>query len=191
MDASEIERREGRLEAARAEGGEGDAGQVQQVRHLREPGRRSAVGRGGSERRESPRGAPDSEKDCGPQPPSGLPDSMREEIAKVQKEMDLPGVRLVKPGLIHVTIKFLGTSFWNRTCRSPRGRETPGLHRQGSGGGAFPGRSIRVSPGSAAEGDFKGLFSAVEEAPGPPGLSEGGAEVHIPRHHRPGREAQP
>ncbi len=105
-----------------------------------------------------------------------LPDSMREEIAKVQKEMDLPGVRLVKPGLIHVTIKFLGDvplPKVDRVVEALGGVRRPAFTARVGGVGAFPGRSIRVV-WIGAEGDFKGLFSAVEEALVPLGFPREG-----------------
>jgi len=95
-----------------------------------------------------------------------LPDSMRYEIAKVQREIDLPGVRLVKPGLIHLTLKFLGDVSLPKldlVAEALRGIKRPAFTAKVGGIGAFPGRSIRVV-WIGAEGEFEGLFSAVEVA---------------------------
>ena len=101
-----------------------------------------------------------------------IPDSMREEIAKVQKEIDLPGVRLVKPGLIHVTLKFLGDvplPKVERVVEALGGVSRPAFAARVRGVGAFPGRSIRVV-WIGAEGEFEGLFHAVEAALSPLGF---------------------
>jgi len=101
-----------------------------------------------------------------------LPDSMRDEIAKVQEEIDLPGVRLVKPGLIHVTLKFLGDvppSKVDRVVEVLGSVKRPAFTAKVRGMGAFPGRSIRVV-WIGAEGEFEGLFRAVEAALSPLGF---------------------
>ena len=97
---------------------------------------------------------------------------MRDEIAKVQEEIDLPGVRLVKPGLIHVTLKFLGDvplSKVDRVVEALGSVKRPAFTAKVGGIGAFPGRSIRVV-WIGAEGEFEGLFRAVEEALSPLGF---------------------
>ncbi|MGC9515800.1 RNA 2',3'-cyclic phosphodiesterase [Methanocrinis sp.] len=101
-----------------------------------------------------------------------LPASIRDGIAKVQEEIDLPGVRLVKPGLIHVTIKFLGDvppSKVGRVVEALEGVKRPAFTAKVRGVGAFPGRSIRVV-WIGVEGEFEGLFRAVEEALSPLGF---------------------
>jgi 2'-5' RNA ligase len=101
-----------------------------------------------------------------------LPASMRDEIAKVQKEIDLPGVRLVKPELIHVTLKFLGDvplSKLDRVVEALGGVRQPAFNARVRGIGAFPGRSIRVV-WIGAEGEFEGLFRAAEAALSPLGF---------------------
>ncbi|HPJ30276.1 MAG TPA: RNA 2',3'-cyclic phosphodiesterase [Methanothrix sp.] len=95
-----------------------------------------------------------------------LPEPMRDEIARVQREIDLPGVRLVDPGLIHVTLKFLGDvplQKVDRVAEALGGAKRPAFTARVRGIGAFPGRSIRVV-WIGAEGEFEGLFSAVEDA---------------------------
>ncbi len=97
---------------------------------------------------------------------------MRDEIAKVQAEIDLPGVRLVKPGLIHVTLKFLGDvppSKVERVVEALGSVKRPDFTAKVRGMGAFPGRSIRVV-WIGAEGEFEGLFRAVEAALSPLGF---------------------
>ena len=37
-----------------------------------------------------------------------LPKSMRDEVGRIEEELRMPGLRLVKPDLCHVTLKFLG-----------------------------------------------------------------------------------
>jgi 2'-5' RNA ligase len=37
-----------------------------------------------------------------------LPDSMKKQIESIQQEIDLKGLKLVKPELVHLTLKFLG-----------------------------------------------------------------------------------
>jgi 2'-5' RNA ligase len=91
---------------------------------------------------------------------------MRDEIAKVQEEIDLSGVRLVNPDLIHVTIKFLGDvplPKVDRVVEALRDVKRPAFNAKVGGIGAFPGRSIRVV-WIGAEGEFEGLFRAVEAA---------------------------
>ncbi|MDF0590389.1 RNA 2',3'-cyclic phosphodiesterase [Candidatus Methanocrinis natronophilus] len=95
-----------------------------------------------------------------------IPAFIRDEIAVVQREIDLPGVRLVNPDLIHVTVKFLGDvplSKVDRVVEALRTVERPAFTARVAGIGAFPGRSIRVV-WMGVEGDFEQLFSAVEEA---------------------------
>ena len=101
-----------------------------------------------------------------------IPASIREEIAVVQREIDLSGVRLVKPDLIHVTIKFLGDvplPKLDRVVEALRTVERPAFPARVGGIGAFPGRSIRVV-WMGVLGDFEPLFSAVEEALAPLGF---------------------
>jgi len=101
-----------------------------------------------------------------------LPASMRDEIAKVQEEIDLLGVRLVNPDLIHVTIKFLGDvplPKVDRVVESLKGVRRPAFTARVGGIGAFPGRSIRVV-WIGAEGEFEGLFRAVEAVLSPLGF---------------------
>jgi 2'-5' RNA ligase len=105
-----------------------------------------------------------------------LPDSMRDEIAKVQEEIDLPGVRLVKPGLIHVTLKFLGDvplSKVDRVVEVLSSVKRPAFTAKVRGMGAFPGRSIRVV-WIGAEGELEELFRAVEAALSPLGFEREG-----------------
>jgi len=40
----------------------------------------------------------------------GLPPDIRKKIGEAGRDFDMKGVRLVEPSLIHVTLKFWGTS---------------------------------------------------------------------------------
>jgi len=37
-----------------------------------------------------------------------LPDRFLHEIEKIESELDIPGIKLVEPELVHITMKFLG-----------------------------------------------------------------------------------
>ena len=123
-----------------------------------------------------------------------LPDPMRDEIKRIQREIDLPGVRLVDPGLIHITLKFLGDvplKKVDRVAEALRGVNRQAFTARVRGIGAFPGRSIRVV-WIGAEGEFEGLFSAVEDALVPLGFEREGrkftSHATIARVSRPGPE---
>lgn len=105
-----------------------------------------------------------------------LPGPIRDGMARVQAEIALPGVRLVNPGLIHITLKFLGDvppSKVGRVDEALRRVRCSSFTARVRGVGAFPGRSIRVV-WIGAEGEFEGLFSAVEEALVPLGFPREG-----------------
>ncbi|NPV61461.1 MAG: RNA 2',3'-cyclic phosphodiesterase [Methanotrichaceae archaeon] len=112
-----------------------------------------------------------------------LPESMREDIGRVQRELALPGLRLVRPELVHVTLKFLGEvpeSRVQKIAQALREIEASSFQAGVKGMGAFPGRSIRVV-WLGLEGDFQGLYQKVEEALGPLGFKreERGFSPHV------------
>jgi 2'-5' RNA ligase len=81
-------------------------------------------------------------------------------------------VRLVKPDLIHVTLKFLGDvppPKVDRVVKALEGVRRPAFTAKVGGIGAFPGRSIRIV-WIGAEGEFEGLFRAVEATLSPLGF---------------------
>jgi 2'-5' RNA ligase len=101
-----------------------------------------------------------------------LPEGMREEVGRLQQQIALEGLRLVRPELVHITLKFLG--------EIPEGMIEPISQALGTvkerpfqagvkGMGAFPGRSIRVV-WLGLEGDFESLQQKVEAALRPLGL---------------------
>jgi 2'-5' RNA ligase len=101
-----------------------------------------------------------------------LPASMREEIGSIQREIALQGLRLVRPELVHITLKFLGDVPESRVPKVALALEEvrcPPFIAQVKGIGAFPGRSIRVV-WLGVEGNFGELYQGVEEALSPLGF---------------------
>jgi 2'-5' RNA ligase len=112
-----------------------------------------------------------------------LPAAMREDIGRVQREISIPGLRLVRPELVHVTLKFLGEvpeSRVEKVAQALRGIKAQPFAASVKGMGAFPGRSIRVV-WLGLEGDFQGLYQGVEEALSPLGFKreERGFSPHV------------
>jgi 2'-5' RNA ligase len=102
-----------------------------------------------------------------------LPSLMREEIGRLQSRIATDGLRLVKPELVHITIKFLGDV--------PEGNVGPVTEALGKvrfapfpvrvlGMGAFPGRAVRVVWLGLA-GNFQELYLNVEQALKPLGFA--------------------
>jgi 2'-5' RNA ligase len=112
-----------------------------------------------------------------------LPESMREEVGRLQRQIALEGLRLVRPELVHVTLKFLGEvpEEMIRPITQALG-EVKGRPFQAGvkGMGAFPGRSIRVV-WLGLEGDFPSLQAKVEAAIQPLGFrrEERGFSPHV------------
>jgi RNA 2',3'-cyclic 3'-phosphodiesterase len=102
-----------------------------------------------------------------------LPRPMQEEIGRLQSRIATPGLRLVKPELVHVTIKFLGdvpqekvgsvTEALGKVAFAPFQVRVLGM-------GAFPGRSVRVV-WLGLQGDFQELYLKVERALKPLGFA--------------------
>jgi RNA 2',3'-cyclic 3'-phosphodiesterase len=102
-----------------------------------------------------------------------LPWPMREEIGRLQSRIATKGLRLVRPELVHVTIKFLGD-----VPLEDVGRVAEALGRVKAapfparvlGMGAFPGKAVRVV-WLGLEGNFQELYLNVEQALKPLGFA--------------------
>ena len=102
-----------------------------------------------------------------------LPLPMREEIGRLSIRIATNGLRLVKPGLVHITIKFLGD-----VPEEKVGAVAEALGKikvapfpvRVLGMGAFPGRTVRVV-WLGLEGDFQELYQKVEQALGSLGFA--------------------
>jgi 2'-5' RNA ligase len=102
-----------------------------------------------------------------------LPLPMREEIGRLSIRIATDGLRLVKPELVHITIKFLGdvpqekvgpvAEALGRVSAAPFPVRVKGM-------GAFPGRAVRVV-WLGLEGDFQELYQKVEQATSSLGFS--------------------
>jgi 2'-5' RNA ligase len=98
---------------------------------------------------------------------------MREEIGRLQRRIATNGLRLVRPELVHVTIKFLGD-----VPQEKVGAVAEALGRIKAdpfpvrvlGMGAFPGRAVRVV-WLGLTGNFQELYLNVEQALSPLGFS--------------------
>jgi RNA 2',3'-cyclic 3'-phosphodiesterase len=101
-----------------------------------------------------------------------IPIEMREEIRRLQGQIAMEGIRLVRPELVHVTLKFLGDQSEERVGgiieALAKIRVKPFSARI-KGMGAFPGRSIRVI-WLGLEGSFLELYECVEGALSPFGI---------------------
>jgi RNA 2',3'-cyclic 3'-phosphodiesterase len=102
-----------------------------------------------------------------------LPAAMREEIGGLNSRIATEGLRLVKPELVHITIKFLGDVPQEKVGPVAEAlgkiRVAP-FPVQVKGMGAFPGRTVRVV-WLGLEGDFQELYRKVESALEPLGFS--------------------
>lgn len=95
-----------------------------------------------------------------------LPETMRYEIGQIEEGLRMPGLRLVKPDLCHITLKFLGdvpTQKIKTICEALRRVRVDPFNVAVCGMGAFPGRSVRVV-WLGLEGDFSDLFRLIEES---------------------------
>ena len=101
-----------------------------------------------------------------------LPSLMREEIGRLQSRIATKGLRLVRPELVHVTIKFLGdvppenvglvAEALGRVKAAPFPAQVRGM-------GAFPGKTVRVV-WLGLTGNFKELYENVEQVLEPLGF---------------------
>lgn len=95
-----------------------------------------------------------------------MPESLREGIGRIEEELRLPGIRLVKPEQAHVTLKFLGDVGEDQIediSSALRKVEVESFACRARGMGAFPGRTIRVI-WLGLQGDFGELHQKVEDA---------------------------
>jgi RNA 2',3'-cyclic 3'-phosphodiesterase len=94
-----------------------------------------------------------------------LPASMHADIEGFQREIATNGLRVVRPELVHVTLKFLGDVQEERIDKiadALRSIEVAPFIAHVKGLGAFPGRSIRVV-WLGLEGNFVELYRKVED----------------------------
>ncbi|VVB70638.1 RNA 2',3'-cyclic phosphodiesterase [uncultured archaeon] len=101
-----------------------------------------------------------------------LPLSMQGEIRRIEEQIATEGLRLVKPELVHVTLKFLGdvpegkvqrvTEALSHVKMAPFPARVKGM-------GAFPGRTVRVV-WLGLEGEFEELYGKVESVLAPFGF---------------------
>jgi len=101
-----------------------------------------------------------------------IPSEMREGIRHLQSQIATEGLRLVRPDLVHVTMKFLGDVPEGRvqmvSDALSKVRVAPFTARV-AGMGAFPGRAVRVV-WLGLEGNFMELYEKIEEALSPVGF---------------------
>jgi len=93
-----------------------------------------------------------------------LPKSMREEIGRVNGSIATEGLRLVRPELMHITMKFLGDVPQGMVGKVSealgRVRAAP-ISVQVKGIGSFPGRAVRVV-WLGLNADFRKLHEGIE-----------------------------
>lgn len=112
-----------------------------------------------------------------------LPSTMHADIEAIQREIATNGLRLVRPELVHVTLKFLGDVPEDKMDKIAEAlgaiRVAPFTARV-RGMGAFPGRSIRVV-WLGLEGNFDELYRKVEDALAPFGFERDsrGFSAHV------------
>jgi 2'-5' RNA ligase len=95
-----------------------------------------------------------------------LPKRMRDEIGRIEDGLRMPGLRLVRPDLCHVTLKFLGDVPEDKIadiCNALKSVQMEPFEAAVRGIGAFPGRSIRVV-WLGLEGNFSELHRSVDES---------------------------
>jgi len=120
-----------------------------------------------------------------------LPPKFRPDIARIERELDTPGLKLVRPDLIHVTLKFLGDVPEERIdaiSDALRSIKLPPFQARIGGMGAFPGKSVRVV-WLGLEGNFEELQKQVEEVLMPFGFE--GEERKFTPHLTLGRVGRP
>ena len=94
-----------------------------------------------------------------------LPDRFLHEIEKIESELDIPGIKLVEPNLVHITMKFLGdinesdiepiTSALSQINCSPFEARIKGI-------GVFPKPAYIKVIWLGAQGNFEALHKEVE-----------------------------
>jgi 2'-5' RNA ligase len=97
---------------------------------------------------------------------------MREEIGRLQSCIATKGLRLVRPELVHVTMKFLGDvplEDVERVAEALRRVKAAPFPARVLGMGAFPGKAVRVV-WLGLDGNFQELYRNVEHALKPLGF---------------------
>jgi 2'-5' RNA ligase len=112
-----------------------------------------------------------------------LPPSMREEIGLLNSSIATEGLRLVRPDLMHITMKFLGDVPQEKVgaVAEALGRvKAAPFFVQVKGIGSFPGRSVRVV-WLGLKGDFRELYEGIERSLRPLGFvpDERGFSPHV------------
>ncbi len=112
-----------------------------------------------------------------------LPASMHADIEAIQREIATNGLRLVRPELVHVTLKFLGDvpeEKIDKISEALGAINVAPFTARVKGMGAFPGRSIRVV-WLGLEGNFDELYRKVEDALAPFGFARDarGFSAHV------------
>jgi 2'-5' RNA ligase len=95
-----------------------------------------------------------------------LPASFRQEIGRLHGSIATEGLRLVRPDLVHITLKFLGDVPEGRVdavAQALREVKAAPFPVRVKGIGAFPGKSVRVL-WLGLEGDFSELHQGIEKA---------------------------
>jgi len=104
-----------------------------------------------------------------------FPTELKEKVAELQQHFTNYDVKIVKPELVHITVKFLGNIKEDKVAsiRSALQKiRVPPFDADIRGVGAFPSlRHINVI-WVGAEGDFNSLHNAVEEALQPLGFEK-------------------
>jgi 2'-5' RNA ligase len=103
-----------------------------------------------------------------------LPSKFHPDVAKIEAKINMPGIKIVKPELIHVTLKFLGEVPEEKIDDIAAALEKVKMEpfqARVRGAGAFPGKSIRVV-WLGLEGRFEELQRLVEEALSPFGFED-------------------
>jgi 2'-5' RNA ligase len=105
-----------------------------------------------------------------------LPPSMRDGIGRIEEGLRMPGLRLVRPDICHITLKFLGDvpeDRIERICDALKSAQVEPFEAQVRGIGAFPGKSIRVV-WLGLEGNFGPLHRRVDDLLGQLGFEREG-----------------
>jgi 2'-5' RNA ligase len=112
-----------------------------------------------------------------------LPPSIRQEIGQLHSRIATEGLRLVRPDLVHITLKFLGDvpeGMVDTVARALSQVRAAPFPVRVKGIGAFPGRSVRVL-WLGLDGDFQELYQGIEKALLPLGFppEERGFTPHV------------
>jgi len=93
-----------------------------------------------------------------------LPERMRDGIGLLQSQIAMDSLRLVRPDLVHVTLKFLGDVPEEKVqsvAEALKRVKAAPFEARVAGMGAFPGKAVRVV-WLGLRGNFEELYSKVE-----------------------------